>query len=363
MSRLRRLLGREIAAETILVHGKDQPIGDAFLQARFFHALRCRYPKAHITFAVSLGGSAYADHLKSAMAPYLDAVLTHQGLSLDRQALNPLAPRPLAGRRFDLVIDFEKVWWQTLIVRRVRHRCFVSASKHFIFSHCWPRDWRKPAHLSEQYLMLLDALGTPQKQAVPPPNFLCPDRVAQAATLLPPGPKYIGLVPGAGDRGKCWPLERYCAVARALTDQGLVPVFLLGPAEADFVPILRATFDAPLIPAWQGTAAAGKLVFHPAFSSPLMTVALGRHLHAAVTNDCGIAHMLAAAQTPLLTLFGYTNPTKYRPLSPRSHILSARQYGAATPEAIPVADVLSALAPLIADERNAEMGPPGIDGR
>lgn len=347
MSRLRRLLGREITAETILVHGKDQPIGDAFLQARFFHALRCHYPKAHITFAVSLGGSAYADHLKSVMAPYLDEVLTHQGLSLDRRALNPVTPRPLAGRSFDLVIDFEKVWWQTLILRRVRHNCFVSASKHFVFSHCWPRNWRKPTHLSEQYLMLLDALGTHPKADLPPPDFLCLDRLAQVATLLPPGPQYVGLVPGAGDRGKCWPLERYCAVARALTDQGLTPVFLLGPAEADFVPILRATFDAPLLPAWQIEAPGGP-TFHPAFASPLMTVALGRHLRAAVTNDCGIAHMLAAGQTPLLTLFGYTNPKKYRPLSPHSHVLSARQYGAISPDAIPVADVLAALTPLLA---------------
>ena len=36
---------RPLDANTILVHGKDQPIGDVFLQAEFFHALRCRFPK------------------------------------------------------------------------------------------------------------------------------------------------------------------------------------------------------------------------------------------------------------------------------------------------------------------------------
>jgi ADP-heptose:LPS heptosyltransferase len=346
MSRLRRLFGREILAETILVHGKDQPIGDAFIQSRFFHELRCLYPNAHITFAVSLGGSAYANSLKSVMAPYLDEVLTHQGLSLDRRALSPLSPRPLAGRRFDLVIDLEKVWWQTLILRRVRHGGFVSASKHFLFSDCWPRDWRKPEHLSEQYLMLLDALGTAKKVDLPPPDFRCPERMAQAATLLPPGPKYVGLVPGAGDRGKCWPLERYFAVARALIAGGLTPVFLLGPAEADLVPIVRASFESPLLPAWI-LQADGSATFHPAFSSPLMTVALGRHLCAAVTNDCGMAHMLAAANTPLLTLFGYTNPKKYMPLSSISEVISARHYGTIQPEAIPVEDVLPRIKRLV----------------
>ncbi|KJV10423.1 hypothetical protein VZ95_05030 [Elstera litoralis] len=347
MSRLRRLLGLEIVAETILVHGKDQPIGDAFIQAGFFHALRCLYPNARITFAVSLGGSAYADSLKSVMAPYLDEVLTHQGLSLDRRALHPLSPRPLAGRRFDLVIDLEKVWWQTLILRRVRHKCFVSASKHFLFSHCWPRDWRKPVHLSAQYLMLLDALGGSPTADLPPPDFRCPDRMAQAAALLPHGPKYVGLVPGAGDRGKCWPLERYFAVARALSAGGLTPVFLLGPAEADLVPVVQEAFETPLLPAWIQHADR-PAEFHPAFSSPLMTVALGRQLCAAVTNDCGMAHMLAAANTPLLTLFGYTNPKKYRPLSGISEVLSARQYGTINPEAIPVGDVLPRIERLVA---------------
>lgn len=348
MSRLRRLLRREILAETILVHGKDQPIGDAFIQSSFFYWLRCLYPNAHITFAVSLGGSAYADSLKSVMASYIDEVLTHQELSLDRRALNPLAPRPLRGRRFDLVIDLEKVWWQTLILRRVRHGCFVSASKHFLFSDCWPRDWRKPDHLSDQYLMLLDALGTSQKVNLPPPNFHCAERMALATALLPWGPKYVGLVPGAGDRGKCWPLDRFFAVAHALLAGGFTPVFLLGPAEADLVPTVRANFEAPLLPAWtlkdQGSAS-----FHPAFLSPLMTVALGRHLSAAVTNDCGMAHMLAAAKTPLLTLFGYTNHKKYMPLSPISEVISARQYGKNRIDAIPVEDVLSKIGRLVQD--------------
>lgn len=347
MSRLRRLFGLEILADTILVHGKDQPIGDAFIQAGFFQALRCLYPKAHITFAVSLGGSAYADTLKSVMAPYLDEVLTHQALSLDRNRLSPLSPRPLPDRRFDLVIDFEKVWWQTLIVRRVRHRCFVSASKHFLFSQCWPRTWRKPEHLSEQYLMLLDALGGAPKAALAPPEFRCPARAGQAAEFLPDGPTYIGLVPGAGDRGKCWPLEHYFALAEALMADGLTPVFLLGPAEAEWVPQVRARFSAPLLPAWI-LPADQTCAFHPAFSSPLMTVALGQRLTAAVTNDCGTAHMLAAAKTPLLTLFGYTNPKKYKPLSPVSDVISARQYGTTNLAAIPVADVLMRLRAMIA---------------
>ncbi len=346
MSRLRRLLRQEILAQTILVHGKDQPVGDAFIQSGFFHALRCCYPNARITFAVSMGGSAYSGGLAHVMAPFIDEVLTHQALSLDWRALDPRKPRPLAPRRFDLIIDLEKCWWQTLILRRTRTRCFVSASRHFLFSDCWPRTWQKPPHLSAQYLMLLDALGTPQKADLPPPNFRDPAREAHAEALLPLGPRYVGLVLGAGDRGKCWPLERYLALARALQAEGLTPVFLLGPAESDLVPQVLAAFDNALLPAWE-LGEDGARAFHPAFASPLMTVALGRQLCAAVTNDCGMAHMLAAANTPLLTVFGYTNPKKYLPLSTVSEAISARHYGSISPAVIPVEDVLPKVRQLV----------------
>lgn len=324
-------------AATILVHSKDQPVGDGFIQARFFHALRCRFPSARITLAVSLGGSAYAGPLKAVMAPFIDEVLCDQALCLDRKQMRWSAPRPLNGRRFDLVIDLEKVWWQSLAVRRVRHRQFISASKHFLFSHRWPRSWKKPARLADQYFMLLDAVGMPVRAEVPMPAFLDPAAMDFAAGLLPAGPIYVGLVPGAGDRAKCWPLDRYVALARSLAASGRVPVFLLGPQEADWVAPLGEAVPEALFPGWCDGA------MRPEFRSPLQTVAIGRRLAAAVTNDCGIAHMLAAADTPLVVLFGFTNPVKYAPMTRRLTALSAGDYGSDRTAAIPLDAVASAL--------------------
>ena len=66
--------------------------------------------------------------------------------------------RPLDGRKFDLVIDMQKTWWKTLAVRRIRHRVFISASKHFLFSSRWPRSFKKPERLIDQFMMLLDRI-------------------------------------------------------------------------------------------------------------------------------------------------------------------------------------------------------------
>ena len=337
LSPLLGLLTPPADAASILVHGKDQPVGDAFIQAGFFHALRCRYPAARITFAVSLGGCAYANTLRAAMAPFIDEVLVDQALCLKREQLRRAHPRPLADRRFDIIIDLEKKWWRTLIIRRIRHKVFVSASRHFLFSDRWPRDWSKPLHLSRQYFMLLDALRMPARQTLPLPDFRDAQAEAFAATLLPTGPSYLGIVPGAGDRSKCWPLDRFVALARHAATSGMVPVVLLGPQEKEWLAQLRAALPQALFPAWDGET------MRPEFSTPLMTVALGRRLAAAVTNDCGIAHMLAAGDTPLLTLFGHTNPIKYAPLSSRSVTLWARDFGGTRIEDVPFAAVTTAL--------------------
>ncbi len=332
---------RPLDPDTILVHGRDQPLGDAFLQAEFFHALRCRFPGAKITFAISIGGSPYADSMRGVMAPFIDEVLTEQALCLDRSQMWRSAPRPMDGRRFDLILDMEKLWWRCLAIRRIRHRVYISASKHFLFSGRWPRSWQKPAHLSRQYNMLLDAAGMPVRASLPPPNFRDPEADRRAAELLPGGRTYVGLVPGAGNRAKCWPLDRFMALARDCLAAGQVPVMLLGPNEADWLDLVRSDCPQALLPAWAGNE------MRPEFRSPLQTVAVGGRLTAAVTNDCGVAHILAAAATPLISLFGSTNPIKYVPLTPWVTVLTAREYGSDSLDAIPHDAVHAALVSLI----------------
>jgi ADP-heptose:LPS heptosyltransferase len=342
LSPLAARFARPFDPDTILVHGRDQPLGDAFLQAGFFHALRCRFPKAKVTFAVSIGGSPYADSMRTVMAPFIDEVLTAQALCLDRSQMRRSAPRPMNGRQFDLILDMEKLWWRCLAIRRTRHRVYISASKHFLFSSRWPRSWQKPAHLSLQYHMLLDAAGMPVRASLPPPNFHDAEADRRAVELLPGGRTYIGLVPGAGNREKCWPLDRFIALAHDCLAAGHVPVMLLGPDESDWLDLVRSDCPEALLPAWDGNEMRSE------FRSPLQTVAVGGRLAAAVTNDCGVAHMLAAAATPLISLFGSTNPVKYVPLTPWVSVLAAREYGSGSLDAIPYGAVRAALISLIA---------------
>ena len=330
------------ASSTILVHAKDHNVGDGFLQVPFFRSLRHRFPAARITLAVSIGGSAYASSLKDVVSPFVDEVIENAGLCLEKRQVYA-RPRPLDGRRFDLVIDMQKTWWRTLAVRRVRHKIFISASKHFLFSDRWPRSFRKPERLVDQFMMLLDATRHDPVGDPPPFRWFGPREEQHARTLLPDGPVHIGLVPGAGDRRKCWPLERYVALAREQLSRGRRPVFILGPQEGEWVSLLSEAVPEAAMPGWRD----GEL--DPEMRNPMQVAALGGRLAAAVANDCGTAHMLAAGETPLVSLFGYTNGAKYQPATPRFRRLGARDYGSKHIGAIPYADVAAALESLMAD--------------
>ena len=76
-------------------------------------------------------------------------------------------------------------------------------------------------------------------------------------------------------------------------------------------------------------------------------MALGRRLGAAVANDSGIGHLLGILRTPLVSLFGPTDPERWRPYTTNGLIIRAQQFGGDAMEAIPVEPVFAAVMRLI----------------
>ena len=331
---------RDLDPATVLIHAKDHKIGDGYLQAAFFQAARARFPHAHITLAVSLGRSAYSASLAAVVEPYIDEIVEEAHLCEQwRQILRWRAP--LAGRHFDLVIDLQKNWWRTLAIRRIRHAVFISASNHYLFSDRRPPPPMKPPRLIDQLIKLLDA-ACRDPRAVPVPLTWCgPAERAAAARALPDGAPTIGLVPGAGEVFKRWPLERYIAVARDQAAKGRRAVFVLGPQEVEWIDRISSAVPESLLPGWTGSNS-GKSGLRP-----LEVTALAERLTAVVTNDCGAAHMLAAGQVPMIALFGATNPDKYLPATPILRVIRAAATGPQAINSITVDAVVNALERLL----------------
>jgi len=317
---------------TILVYVGLDAVGDGVMKLPFVRGLRAAFPRSRITWLAGKGHTAYADSLAPLVAGLIDEVIDESGIGSRVGEL--VGPRPLPGRAFDLIIDTQRRVLTTLILRRIRHRRFLSAAAGFLLSDFRPADRRKPPSMAGQLAALVAlAGGRPAAAAAPLPKD--PAVEARADALLPPGRRYVGIAPGAGGRHKCWPLERFLALAARLEAEGAVPVFILGPAEADWAGRVRAALPAALLP-----------LQHEAEASPMLTIALARRLAAAVANDSGAGHLLAAADTPLVSLFGPTPAEKFAPAAGRLAILRAQDWGGEAMDLIPLDAVAAALAGL-----------------
>lgn len=313
----------------VLVHVGLDLVGDGVMKLPFVRALRTAFPQARITWLASQGASAFSGVLAPLVDGLLDEVVQQEVTAFARQCR-------AAKRRFDVVIDTQRGFATAWRLRSVPHGRFYSPALSFWLSSTRPRAYRKPPALVSQ---LLDLVELAAGRRVEPAGGLAipPAYAAQAAALLPDGPRYVGLAPGAGGRHKCWPLDNFVALGEQLARDGLVPVVLLGPAEAEWADIVRTRLPAALLPLQDAAA-----------PDILLTVALGTRLAAAVANDAGGGHLLAAAGVPLVSLFGPTPPAKFAPYAQRAAIIRAQSYGSDQMQAIPLEAVRAAVDGLIA---------------
>src|SRR5690606_16994984 len=127
--------------------------------------------------------------------------------------------------------------------------------------------------------------------------------VEAAAAVLPDGPRYVGLAPGAGGKRKIWPLANFIGLARHLTERGFTACFFLGPEEAALRDAIDGAVNTPKFP--EESDAVRQL------DSPLATAALARRMTFSVCNDSGGGHLIAAGGQPTVTLFGHTSARKF----------------------------------------------------
>lgn len=320
--------------KSVLVYvGGDHKIGDAVIKLPLALAVRRTFPEARITWLAGVGRSGLAHELAGLVGGALDEIIETSGIGVSWREL--VGARPLADRSFDVVIDTQLYLLSTFVVRRIRHRRFVSGTAGFLLSHARPKGGKRPPEVTRQLAQLLElACG----HAVEWNNRIdLPEAArAEAARLLPEGPVYVGFAPGSAEARKRWPLERFLAVGRQQADAGRTPVFLLGPQEAEWVETVRAEVPEARLPLQAASA-----------MSPELTVALGERMAAAVSNDCGAAHLLALSMVPMVSLFGPSNAKKFRPFTPRCEVLDARAWGSSEIATIPVEAVSPAVERLL----------------
>ena len=319
--------------QTILIYSMGEVIGDGLIKLPFIAGLRNAFPEAHITWCAGKGQTVYAGPLKSVVTGYIDEILTEGPTGAAPLDILPWV-KPFGGRTFDLVIDTQENLRRGLIAKRAAKGPFISAAVQ-----ARKADW--PMAVVDRLARLL-AVATNGQGAPRPLTLNNPDALAAAKALLPDGPAYVGIAPGAGGQDKRWPLERYLELAGKIEATGRKAVFFFGPDEAADARMARQAAPGALFPEADRTDGL------PAVKGPLLAIALAGRLTAAVANDAGPGHMLAAGGAPLLSLQkNHRKAVKFRPAAARLELLVAEDYGQEM-AALPLDVVDAALQRLIA---------------
>jgi ADP-heptose:LPS heptosyltransferase len=288
-------------------------LGDVVMSLPALRAIRERYPDARITVLVGRPGAQIID-----MSSYADAAIEVDRVQL-RDGFKPLSVvrifqvvKDVRQRKFDFVIDLHSFSETNLL------GFFSGASKRLFsrrpgrsldflanFSPKPPVDKNDPEqHLIDRYLDVLVPLGIKDQPRVPRLLTRAEDdravdvllRKAKAETGTP----LVGLFPGAGHPGRCWPLEQFAELADFLIrNDGVRPVIFVGPEERHLVQRMRVLFPSTCV-------VLEKLTI------PQLAAAQAR-LAVFVSNDTGPVHIAAAVGTPIVVMIDLPRPHAYVP--------------------------------------------------
>lgn len=217
----------------------------------------------------------------------------------------------LRARRYDVAVDFQGLWKSAVLAclsaadRRIGfNRQALKEPGCRIFYHTKVDPSPQAVHVIDLYKELLHSLGV----KTGPPEFDLPaaadaERYVCAQLASRNIREFLILNPGGGWQTKNWAPENYARLHEMLARaSGLRSVLTWGPGEE---PLVEKVFRA-----CEGTPPA-------TFPTSLTQfVALVKRARLFIGGDTGPLHIAAACRTPVVGIFGPTDPRRNGPFSP-----------------------------------------------
>jgi 3-deoxy-D-manno-octulosonic-acid transferase/heptosyltransferase-1 len=299
---------------------KLSAIGDVIHTLPSLAALRHLYPDAHITWVVE---EAAADIVKN--HPYLNAVIVSRRKSWPKDILNNKFLKPLFNMRslikevrqrpYDLVIDFHGLFKSSIIVllssgkRKLGYDSLQELSGLFLNEKIH-EDMNK--HAVDRYLDLTRYLGA----AIDKAEFVLPqnsDAEAKVKILMNKynldDKNFIAINPIAYWDTKLWNDDSFAKLADLIKNNLKMNVVFTGSERGSIEGITSKMKT-------KGINLGGQTTL-------LELAYLDKKARFVITTDSGPMHLAAAVGTPVVALFGPTDPARTGPYGEGHTIVSA----------------------------------------
>ncbi len=170
------------------------------------------------------------------------------------------------------------------------------------------------AHVIDQALELACAVAGDELEPVAPllPMDDAAEKWCDELLATDDGSSKIVLMnPGAGWGAKCWPIERYAAVAASLVSDGYSVLVNAGPGEENLAEVIRAA-----------TVGSKNLcAIRPVVCTIEQLIALTRRVALVIAGDTGPLHLACALGKPVVGIYGPTDPSRNGPYGTRFKVL------------------------------------------
>jgi lipopolysaccharide heptosyltransferase I len=289
---------------------KPSSLGDIVMTLPALTALRRTFPDAKISWLVRPEfAPLIEDH------PHLSEIIHFDRKFLGKLWYHPFAFGAFIGlvsrlrkRKFDAVFDFQGLFRSAFMawVSGAKQRFGPKRSRElasWFYTEAVEQD-RDSIHVVDYYDRIVEHAGAPRSE----PEFVLPPDPASAEStkevLAAAGvdpDRYAVLIPGSAHPAKCWPVERFAAIADHInTEYGLSIITIGTASEKPAIEQIKKQAKTHV------TDLAGQTTL-----KQLVPLLSGARL--VVGNDTGPAHIAAAVNVPLVVIFGRANPIRLYP--------------------------------------------------
>ena len=299
-----------LQVKRILIVRQHDQLGDFLLSTPVFRAIRAKFPDAFVAIVARKYTSQLVENHR-----HLNKVITFYENGRDWNLKYAHSFWKSIRQNYDLAIVLNTISHSLTsdLIARFSKAKYVLGPEHILykgtnrnFFYNLSASYRDEIiSQSERNVDIIKAIGCDTTDYTQEITITAQETEIALQKLMSFGwdgkSEFVAIHPGAGKIPNRWPIEKFVKVATKIYDEFGYVIFLMwGPNEAELGQVFLDSCEIPVI---AGVEANIKI-----FAALLSLCKL------LVCNDTGVMHVGAAVGTPLVSIFGPTDPVQWKPV-------------------------------------------------